>query len=714
MTERIEKLIEEMSLEEKARQLTQVNAKIVYTATTAAITGTGGAMGLSEEDKAGIGSVLNFSGADEEKAVQDDHLSKDPHKIPLIFMQDVIHGCHTIFPVPLALGCSFDEALAEECAEMSAVESRLNGVQLTFSPMVDLVRDARWGRVMESTGEDPYLNGLMGKAFVRGYHKGGMLCCVKHFAAYGAAEAGREYNTTDVSERNLKEYFLPAYRACVEEGADLVMSSFNLLNGIPLNGHKDLLVDTLRKEWGFDGVLISDYAAVKEMIAHGYLETMEECAETAIGNELDMEMMSSAYVRHLPELVKEGKVSEERVNESLRSVLEMKEKAGLFECPYGDTDAEKAKDVNLSPAHRALARKAAVRSAVLLKNGGVLPLSADRPFALAGPFAEEKNILGSWACHGRPEDAVSVKEGLEAALGRKLVSAKGCEGDILAADESGIPAALEAVKGFKTIVACIGEPSASSGEGASRADIRIPAPQAALVKALKEAGHTVAAVVFGGRPQVLSEIEPYCDAILYAWQPGTEGGNAIADLLLGKEEPTARLTMSFPRKTGQCPIYYNCFNTGRPRIPDTLENSNYISSYRDTLNAPLYPFGYGLGYTDWELKGVRLSSEKIVEGGRVTVSALLKNTGKRAGSALVQLYIRDRFASVVRPLKELKGFQRVSLAAGEEREVCFDLSEEMLRFYTASGEFASEAGKFDVFVGLDSSTSLSVELTLVK
>lgn len=714
MTERIEKLIEEMSLEEKARQLTQVNAVVIHAGISAEITGADEGMDLSCEDAAGIGSVLNFGSPEEAVSIQDEYLEKSPHKIPLIFMQDVVHGYRTIFPIPLALGCSFDVRLAEDCTEMSAIEAKYGGTQVTFAPMVDLVRDARWGRVMETTGEDPYLNCLMGRAFVRGYHKGGILCCVKHFAAYGAAEAGRDYNTTDVSERNLKEYFLPAYRACVEEGADLVMSSFNLLNGIPLNGHKDLLVDTLRKEWGFDGVLISDYAAVKEMIAHGYLETMEECAETAIGNELDMEMMSSAYVRHLPELVKEGKVSEERINESLRRVLEMKEKAGLFECPYGDTDAEKAKDVNLSPAHRALARKAAVRSAVLLKNGGVLPLSADRPFALAGPFAEEKNILGSWACHGRPEEAVSVKEGLETALGRKLVSAKGCEGDILAADESGIPAAMEAVKGFKTIVACIGEPSASSGEGASRADIRIPAPQAALVKALKEAGHTVAAVVFGGRPQVLSEIEPYCDAILYAWQPGTEGGNAIADLLLGKEEPTARLTMSFPRKTGQCPIYYNCFNTGRPRIPDTLENSNYISSYRDTLNAPLYPFGYGLGYTDWELKGVRLSSEKIVEGGRVTVSALLKNTGKRAGSALVQLYIRDRFASVVRPLKELKGFQRVSLAAGEGREVCFDLSEEMLRFYTASGEFASEAGKFDVFVGLDSSTSLSAELTLVK
>ncbi len=714
MTERIEKLMGEMSLEEKARQLTQVNAAVIHAGIRAEITGKDEGLGLTNEDASGIGSVLNFGSPEEALSVQDEYLKKSPHKIPLIFMQDVVHGYRTIFPIPLALGCSFDTRLAEDCAAVSAEEAKYSGTQVTFAPMVDLARDARWGRVMETTGEDTWLNGEMGRAFVRGFHRGGILCCVKHFAAYGAAEAGRDYNTTDVSERNLKEYYLPAYRACVEEGADLVMSSFNLLNGIPLNGHKDLLVDTLRKEWGFGGVLISDYAAVKEMIAHGYLPDMKACAETVIGNGLDMEMMSSAYIRHLPGLVREGKVTKEQVDGSLRRVLEMKEKAGLFDRPHGDTDPKKAEEICLSPAHRALARKAAAKSAVLLKNSGVLPLPQDLPFALAGPFAEEKDILGNWACHGDPCEAVSVKEGLEAALGRKIVSAKGCEGGILAEDTGGIPAAVKAVEGFKTVVACVGEPSASSGEGASRADIRIPAPQAALVKALKEAGRTVVAVVFGGRPQVLSEIEPCCDAILYAWQPGTEGGNAIADLLLGKEEPTARLAMSFPRTVGQCPVYYNSFSTGRPRVPDTMENSVYNSAYRDTLNAPLYPFGYGLGYTDWELKCVRLSCAEIEEGGRVTVSARLKNTGKRAGSALVQLYIRDRFASVVRPLKELKGFERVSLAAGEERVVSFGRCEEMLRFYTASGEFASEAGEFDVFVGLDSTASLSAKLTLVK
>ena len=714
MSERVEKLIEKMTLEEKARQLTQVNAVVIHAEIAAEVTGAQQGIEICREDAAGIGSVLNFDTASEAIAIQDEYLNASPHAIPLIFMQDVVHGYRTIFPIPLAIGCSFDPALAEECAKMSAVEAKYGGTHVTFSPMVDLVRDARWGRVMETTGEDVFLNCEMGRAFVRGYHEGGILCCVKHFAAYGAAEAGRDYNTTDVSVIDLKEYYLPAYRACVEEGADLVMSSFNLLNGIPVNGHRELLVDTLRDEWGFDGVLISDYGAVTEMIVHGYLESEKECAETAIRNGLDMEMMSPTYIRHLPELVKEGKVSQKLVDESLRRVLEMKEKAGLFENRYGAADPQKAEEVSLSPEHRAIARRAAVRSAVLLKNEGVLPLSEDREFALAGPFAEEKYILGNWACHGRAEEAVSIKEGLESALGRNLVSVTGCGKGISETCVSDIPAALAKLSGINTVIACIGEPSDNSGEGASRADISIPPAQAALVKALKEAGHSVVAVIFGGRPQVLTEIEPYCDAILYVWQPGTEGGNAVADLLLGKEEPTARLSMSFPRAVGQCPLYYNSFNTGRPRIPDTLKNSMYVSAYRDVCNAPLYPFGYGLGYTDWHIGGLRLSSDVLEAGGSIRVSARLKNTGSRAGSALVQLYIRDRFASVVRPVKELKGFCHVFLAAGTEEDVAFTISEEMLRFYTASGEYGSEAGKFDVWIGLDSSTDLSAEFTLVK
>lgn len=713
MSERIEKYIREMSLEEKARQLTQVNAVIVRAETKAEITGADEGMDLSEADVAGVGSVLNFAGAEDAVAIQDEYLSKSGKKIPLIFMQDVVHGFRTIFPVPLAIGCSFDPSVAEECAEVSATEAKYSGVQVTFAPMVDLVRDARWGRVMETTGEDPFLNGLMGAAFVRGYHKGGILCCVKHFAAYGAAEAGREYNTTDISERSLKEYYLPAYRACIDAGADMVMSSFNLLNGVPVNGHKDLLVDVLRKEWGFDGVLISDYAAVKEMIRHGYLETMKECAETVIGNELDMEMMSSAYIHHLPDLVREGKVPEKRVDESLRRVLELKEKAGLFDRPYGNADAEKAKAVFLSPAHRAAAKKAALKSCVLLKNDGVLPLQREGDLALVGPYAAEGNIFGGWACHGRAEETVSVYEGVKAVLGRDVPCAAGCGGKLLERDVSGIPAALAEIAGCDVAVVCIGEPSDCSGEAASRADLAIPAPQESLVKAVKGTGCKVVAVVFGGRPQVLTGIEPYCDAILYAWQPGTEGGSAVAELLFGMEEPTGRLTMSFPRMTGQCPIYYNAFSTGRPRVPDTLENCIYISAYRDTLNAPLYPFGYGLGYTDWSLSGVRLSSQTIGRGGKTAVTATLKNTGERAGETLVQLYIRDRFATAVRPVKELKDFRKVRLGAGEETEISFEVREEMLRFYTASGEYASEAGTFDIYVGLSSADVQGCVLTLV-
>ena len=712
MRDTIGKKIAAMSLQEKARQLTQLNAVYVQPSTQAKVTGASSPLGLEAQDVYGIGSVLNFTDADEAIAAQTTYLERSESKIPLVFMMDVIHGYRTIFPIPLAMGCTFDEALVEACAEMSAIEATYSGVSVTFSPMVDLVRDARWGRVMESTGEDHFLNGEMGKAFIRGYHKGGLACCVKHFAGYGAPEAGREYNTTDISPRNLKEYYLPAYKACLEENPEMVMTSFNLLNGIPVNADKALLVDTLRDEWGFDGVVISDYAGVIEMLPHGYAPSAKDCARIAANNGVDMEMMSATYIHHLPQLVEEGAVSPKQVDTMLRRVLELKEKLGLFENPFHKANAKKAGEVCLSERHRALAKTAAEKAAVLLKNDGVLPLCETTEIALVGPFAEEKNLLGAWACAGKAEDVTDVRTAVERLLQRKVCTAKGCDASILAMDESGVEQAVLAAANAEVIVACIGEPAAYSGEAAARAKLELPKPQLTLLKALKALGKPVVVVLFGGRPQVLTEAEAFADAILCVWQPGTEGGNAIANLLYGRANPSGKLTMSFPRTTGQCPVYYNAFATGKPKALDTLEGSGYNSSYRDELNAPLYPFGYGLSYTKFEINDVCLSKTEFCRGDTITASVTVKNVGERDGEEVVQLYIRDLFASVVRPVKELKGYRKILLAAGETKRVSFEIDEELLKFYAADGTWRAEAGEFEIMIGNNSVDVLKARLTL--
>ena len=695
----IDEMIQGMSVLEKARQLTQLNAVCIRKDSKAGITGVLENLGITEENMNEKGSILNFMYGGEMLKMQEEHMEESKSKIPVIFMQDVIHGYRTSFPIPLAMGATFDEKLVEDCAEMSAKEAKAHGVHITFSPMVDLVRDSRWGRVLETTGEDPYLNGEMGKAFIRGYHKGGLGCCVKHFAGYGAAESGKDYNTTDISDHMLREFYLRAYHECLKENPEMVMSSFNLLNGVPINGNKELLIDILRNEWKFDGVLVSDYNAIREMIRHGYLENEKECARVATNNEIDMEMMSATYIKYLPELVKEGKVSEETIDRMLRRVLLLKEKMGLLDNPYVGVDYEKAKELDLCDSHRALARRAAEKSAVLLKNENVLPLQKDTKIALVGPFVEEQHILGAWKCFGEPEEAVNVRTGIENLLNRSIPTVKGCEADILATDVSNIPDAVEIAKNAEVIVACIGEPSLSAGEGASRADISIPKPQIELLRAMKELGKPVVAVIFGQRGQVLTEAEKYADAMLYVWQPGTEGGNAIANLLYGEACPSGKLTISFPRAVGQCPIYYNHFNTGRPKIQDTLEYSTYSCSYRDVMNAPLYPFGYGLSYTTFKLSDMQLSADVMGKGGKIVASILAENTGKYDGEEVVQLYIRDYFASMVRPIQELKGYQKITLKAGERKRVEFEITEETLKFYDSNGKFTAEEGKFALMIG---------------
>lgn len=708
----INEMIERMSVREKARQLTQINAVYLKEESSAGITGKPEELGVSEQDIWDAGSVLNFMYGGEMSEIQETYLEKSEAKIPLIFMQDVVHGYRTIFPIPLAMGASFDTELAEECAKISALEARANGTQVTFAPMVDLVRDSRWGRVLETTGEDAWLNGEMGKAFIRGFHKGGLACCVKHFAAYGAAEAGKDYNTTDVSGHSLREFYLRAYHECLKEHPEMVMSSFNLLNGIPVNGHRELLVDLLRDEWNFDGVLVSDYNAIREMIYHGWLKNEKQCAETAANNEIDMEMMSGTYIQHLTELVEEGKVPEETIDRMLRRVLTLKRKVGLLENPYAGVDYDLAKRLELSEEHRELARKAARKSAVLLKNDGILPLKKEAQIALCGPFGEEQDILGAWSCFGKPEETVSVKEGLERLLQRKIPFARGCSAELLEENDSGISEAVERAKDAEVIITCIGEMSKDAGEGASRADLSIPQVQMELLRRLGELKIPMVAVVFGGRAQVLTEVEELTDAILYVWQPGTEGGNAIAELLYGLENPGGKLPISFPRTTGQCPIYYNHFRTGRPKGEDTIENSFYTSSYRDVINAPLYPFGYGLSYTIFEISEMKLSTTVLHRGETLTASILIENTGTRDGEEVIQMYLRDYTASVVRPVKELKAYQKIFMKAGEKRKVEFEITEETLKFYNAEGCFTAENGKFSLMIGNSSTNVLCEDFSL--
>ena len=696
----LRKIIDNMSAEEKALQLTQVPAGDIFGSVIAEDTGVRSGDGLNQEQLSSVGSALSFSNAGEAIAVKRGYLEKSRSKIPLLLMHDVIHGFRTIFPIPIALGCTFDTELVEECARIAAVEARVNGVDVAFSPMVDLARDARWGRVMETSGEDPYLNGVMGRAYIRGYKSGGIACCVKHFAGYGAAEGGREYDTTDISRRSLMEYYLRAYRECLKENPEMVMTSFNLLNGIPVNGRKDLLVDLLREEWVFDGVVISDFCGVREMIAHGYIETEKKCAEVAALNCVDIEMVSTTYANNMPRLIGEGRISKEHVDKMVRRVLNLKDKLGLFENPEGYADEELAEKICLSSAHRTAARKAAGKACVLLKNDGVLPLEKSRKIALVGPFAEEKTIIGAWSCAGRFEDTVSVAEGLK---NRNIDFSveKCCSYRAECTDERGIARAVESARSAEVIIACIGEPYYLSGESSSRSDISVSAIQIKLLKELSKLQKPVVSVVFGGRPQVLCDVERYSSAILYAWQPGTEGGNAVADILYGEINPSAKLASSFPRATGQCPIYYNRFSTGRPKKTEEY-TERYCNGYIDQYNTPLYPFGYGLSYTEYEYSPLKLSSQTMHAGERINATVRVKNVGKMDGEETVFLFLQDKFASVVRPVMELKAFKKVKLKAGEEREVSFTIDEEQLKFFDADGRFVAEDGEFNVMAGRSS------------
>lgn len=715
-------LVKEMTLEEKVAQLLQLAAPFFEGAAgEGQITGPMKSMGVTDQMITDSGSVLGYAGAEGAIAIQKAHLRKNRLGIPLLFMADIVHGFKTIFPIPLAIGCSWDVRMAERSAEIAAKEAAVSGVHVTYAPMVDLVRDPRWGRVMESTGEDPHLNGELARAFVRGFQGSDLsgdvhrvAACVKHFAAYGLAEGGRDYNTVDLSERQLREYYLPAYRAALDEGCEMVMTSFNTIDGVPASGNDRLLRRLLREEWGFDGVLISDWGAVKELIPHGVAEDEREAAFKAIRAGVDIEMMTPCYVHHLPQLVREGLVEEKLVDDAVLRILRLKQKLGLFERPHRGADAEAERELVFCAEHRAAARELAEKSCVLLKNeGGVLPLSRGQRIALIGPFARSGDILGPWSWTGSQDDAIRLDAAMQAAAA--------APGDISVAEGCGIEtmteeqwtAAAEAAARADVIVLALGESSEMSGEAGSRADIRLPEAQRELLRRAKALGKPVAVVLFNGRPLDLSGVYDTADAVLEAWFPGSEGGAAIASLLYGEANPSGRLSMSFPVTVGQIPVYYNHFSTGRPvGAPDAQER--YVSQYLDAPNEPLLPFGFGLSYTNFAYDKPELSAATMTPEQPLKVSVKVNNTGSVAGEEVVQLYIRDWTGDTVRPVKELKDFAKVMLSPGESRELVFILTEEQLRYTHHNLEFASDPGQFSVFVGPNSRDAAELPFRLEK
>ena len=704
--EQLQSLLESLTLEEKVGQLVQCNAG-QFIKNQMEITGPEGEMLPAEDLNRVMGSVLTFEDASQAKALQEKHLAADPKKIPLLLMLDVIHGLRTTYPIPLAMGCSFDDSLMAECADMARKESAACGVHVTFNPMVDTARDGRWGRIMETNSEEPLINSRMGAAVVRatqGEDLGNpenVACCVKHYAAYGAGEAGRDYNGVELSERILRETYLPAYKACLDAGARLVMPSFNSLNGVPSVANKWLMNKVLREEWGFGGVVISDYNAVGELVTHGVAEDLKDAARLAMEAGCDIDMVKNAYYLHLADLVREGAVSEEALDRAVFRVLSLKNELGLFENPLRGADEEKEKALYLCPAHREIARRAAEESAVLLKNDGILPLPRTaRRLALIGPFAETQHLVGFWSRPGAWKDAVTLPEGIRAlAPDTELLIETGCSAAIGDTDESGIMKAVAAARAAEAVILALGEQEDDSGEGRSRAELTLPGMQLELARRVIEANPHTVVVLFNGRPLALTELEKIAPAILEMWYPGTEAGNAAARLLFGEANPCGKLSVSLPRSVGQLPMSYNRMNTGRPKPCPDSQAFPFSSCYLDTPNLPLYSFGYGLSYTDFAYSSLTLDRETLEKGGSLTVTVTVANRGQAAGKEAVQLYMRDLKASVVRPVQQLIDYKKVFLAPGETARVTFTVTEPQLRFWNFDCEFVSEPGTFALSTG---------------
>ena len=714
----IDQLMKKMTLEEKIGQL---NLPVTGEITTGQAKSSDVAKRIRNGE---VGGLFNLKGVERIREVQRQAVEESRLGIPLLFGMDVIHGYETIFPIPLGLSCTWDMKAIEESARIAAVEASADGISWTFSPMVDVSRDPRWGRVSEGNGEDPFLGAAIARAMIRGYQGKDMsrndeiMACVKHFALYGASEAGRDYNTVDMSrQRMFNEYMLP-YQAAVEAGVGSVMASFNEVDGVPATGSKWLMTDVLRKQWGFDGFVVTDYTGINEMIDHG-MGDQQTVAALALNAGVDMDMVSDAFSGTLKKSVEEGKVSAAAIDAACRRILEAKYKLGLFDNPYKYCDVNRPKKQIFTKEHRAIARKTASESFVLLKNEGVLPLSKKGTIAVVGPLAKTRsNMPGTWSVAAVLDNAPSLVEGLREVVGdrAKVVTAKGSNliGDAdyekratmfgrelhrdNRTDRELLDEALKVAAGADVIVAALGESSEMSGESSSRTNLEMPDVQRALLQELLKTGKPVVLVLFTGRPLVLTWEEEHVPAILNVWFGGSEAAYAISDVLFGDVNPSGKLTATFPQNVGQIPLFYNHKNTGRP-LQEGRWFEKFRSNYLDVSNEPLYPFGYGLSYTTFAYSDIHLSSTEMSADGELTATVTVTNTGSRDGAEVVQLYIRDLVGSVTRPVKELKGFEKIFLKAGESRKVSFSITPELLKFYNYDLQFVCEPGDFDVMIG---------------
>lgn len=733
----IDELMVKMTLEEKIGQLNLPSSGDITT-------GQAQSSNIAEKIKAGqVGGLFNIKGVEKIKDVQRVAVEESRLKIPLIFGMDVIHGYETVFPIPLGLAATFNRQSIEQSARIAATEASADGICWTFSPMVDISRDPRWGRMSEGSGEDPYLGGEIAKAMVYGYQGKGeniykentnIMACVKHYALYGASEAGRDYNTTDMSRiRMFNEYMYP-YQAAVEAGVGSVMASFNEVDGIPATANKWLMTDVLRDKWGFDGFVVTDYTGISEMIDHG-IGNLETVSARALDAGVDMDMVSEGFLTTLQQSVKDGKITEKQIDQACRRILEAKYKLGLFDDPYKYCDVERAKKDIYTDEHRAAARKIAAESFVLLKNDkNTLPLQKKGTIAVVGPLANTRsNMPGTWSVAVNLDTARTLVEGLKEVVGDKanIKYAKGSHlisdatyeenatmfGRTLHRDQEKrtdaqmLSEALSIARSADVIVAALGESSEMSGESSSRTELDIPDVQKALLKELVKTGKPVVLVLFTGRAMTLNWEHENVPAILNVWFGGTEAALAISDVIFGDVNPSGKLPVTFPQNVGQIPLFYNHKNTGRP-LAEGKWFEKFRTNYLDVTNEPLYPFGYGLSYTQFDYSDVKLSTTEIANNGELTATVTVSNKGKFDGDEVVQLYIRDIVGSVTRPVKELKGFERVTLKAGETKDVSFTITPEMLKFYNADLNFVNEPGEFSVMIGGNSRDVKSAKFEL--
>lgn len=720
-SDRVEKLLSQMTLAEKIGQLNLLTPG-------GAVTGEVVSKDVGAKIKAGqVGGIFGVRGAASMRTVQEMAVKESRLGIPLITGMDVIHGHQTVLPIPLALSTSWDMELIEQCARMAAREATADGIMWNFSPMVDIARDPRWGRIAEGSGEDPFLGSKIAAAMVRGYQGEDlkdpttMMACVKHYAAYGQSEGGRDYGTVDMSRVRFYNEYLPPYKAAVDAGVGSIMTSFNVLDYLPATGNADLCNSILRKQWGFDGFVVTDYTSLNEMINHG-LGDLQQVSALALKAGVDMDMVGEGFLHTLQQSLTEGKISEKDIDQACRRILIAKEKLGLFDDPYRYFDEARAAQEILSESNRAFARQVATQSQVLLKNeNGLLPLAKKGHIAVVGPLADSRrNMMGTWSVSGNHEKSVTVLEGIRKVVGNNATIhyAKGANvsddaefarkvnvfGEEIHLDEKSPEAllreAIQAAQQSDVVVAVVGEAADMTGEASSMAHIGLQPSQLKLLQALKETGKPVVMVLFNGRPMTLTWENAYMNAILDVWFGGIEAGHAVADVLFGDASPSGKLTTSFPVHVGQVPVYHSMLNTGRPYNGE--EFSKFKSNYLDIPNEPLFPFGYGLTYTQFEYGTVLLSDTVLQKNGHLTVSVPVKNSGSRAGSEIVQLYIRDVVGSISRPVKELKGFEKIQLQPGETKEVTFQINEELLKFYNYNLQYVAEPGRFLVMVGPNS------------